>query len=138
MAYDYEKERMEAICAGERARNSLFNALDALNGARGWGIFDILGGGLISTLIKHSKMDAASDYLEDAKADLMVFSRELHDLPEFDNINLSTGDFWGFADWLFDGLLADWIMQERIIEARSQVKGAIQKVEFILNRLKQE
>lgn len=134
--YNYEKERMEAIAAGERARNSLSNALSALDSARGWGIYDMLGGGFISTLIKHSKMDSASEYIEDAKADLMEFCDELDDIEEYSNIDLETGDFWGFADWFFDGLLADWMMQDRINEARHQVSQAIRKVDYILKRLK--
>ena len=132
---DYNKERAEAIEAGKRAKRSLTNALNALDSARSWGIFDILGGGLISSLAKHSKMDDASEYIEEAKADLMAFSDELDDIQEYTNIDLSTEDFWGFADWFFDGLFSDWVMQDRINEARSQVQNAIRKVDSILSRL---
>ena len=133
--YDYEKERWEAIEAGKRARLSLENAMGALDSARGWGIYDMLGGGFISTMIKHSKMDKASNYIEQAKADLSAFSRELGDIDGYTNVNLSTGDFWGFADWFFDDLLTDWMMQGRINDARRQVQQAIYKVNEILNRL---
>lgn len=135
MALDYNRERNEAIAAGRNARRSLEKALDALDSAKGWGIYDMLGGGFISTMIKHSKMDSASDYIEEAKANLKVFARELGDIEEYTNIDLSTGDFWGFADWFFDGLFSDWMMQDRINEARSQVKQAINKVDSILNRI---
>ena len=135
MSFDYDRERNEAIIAGKNARRSLEKALEALDSAKGWGIYDMLGGGLISTMIKHSKMDSASDYIEEAKANLKVFARELGDIEEYTNIDLSTGDFWGFADWFFDGLLSDWMMQDRINEARSQVKQAINKVNSILNRI---
>ena len=133
--YDYEKERWEAIEAGKRARLSLENAMGALDSARGWGIYDMLGGGFISTMIKHSKMDKASNYIEQAKADLSAFSRELGDIDGYTNVNLSTGDFWGFADWFFDDILTDWMMQGRINDARRQVQQAIYKVNEILNRL---
>ena len=136
MNYDENKERAEAIRAGERARDSLENALDALDSARGWGIYDLLGGGLISTLIKHSKMDKASEYIEEAKADIQAFSRELKDVREFADVDLSTGDFWGFADFFFDGFLSDWIMQNRINEAREQIQEAIRRVESVLRSLK--
>lgn len=133
--YGMDRERMEAIDAGKRARRSLVNALDALNSARGWGIYDMLGGGFISTLIKHSKMNKASDYIEDAKSDLAAFSRELSDISEYANVDLSTGDFWGFADWFFDGFFSDWVVQDRINDARKQVQYAISKVDDILSRL---
>ena len=135
MSYDYNKEREEAIRAGKLAKKSLEQALDALDSASGWGILDIFGGGLISTLAKHSKMDDASEYIEEAKKDLKAFSNELDDIDEYANIDLSTGDFWGFADWFFDGLFSDLVMQDRIDEAISQVKQAIRKVDSILNRL---
>ncbi len=135
MAYNDDKERREAIAAGERAKRSLENALDALSSARNWGIYDMIGGGFISTLIKHSKMNSASEQIERAKADLVSFGRELDDIREYANVDLSTGDFWGFADWFFDGLLSDWIMQDRINEARRQVQRAIEKVNSVLGRL---
>lgn len=135
MAYDYEKERREAVFAGERARSSLVKALDALDSARGWGIYDILGGGFISTMIKHSKMDKASDYIKQAQEELMCFSRELGDIREYAGINLSTGDFWGFADWFFDGFLSDWMVQGRINDARKQVQQAIYRIDSVLERL---
>ena len=136
MSYDYNRERMEALNAGERARNSLQNALSALDSARNWGIYDLLGGGVVSTLIKHSKMDTASNHIETAKNDLMRFSKELGDLEEYARIDLSTGDFWGIADWFFDGFLADWMMQDRINEARRQVQQAISRVDAVLARLR--
>ncbi len=88
MAYDYEKERQEAIAAGERALDSLREAYMKLDSARGWGVYDILGGGLISSLIKHGKMDKAQDCLQDAKRDLKRFEIEFQDLNNFENINL--------------------------------------------------
>ncbi len=136
MSYDCDNERMEALCAGERARSCLVNALDALDSAKNWGFFDLLGGGIISTLAKHSKMDKASGYIEEAKAALRVFGRELGDIEEYENIDLSTEDFWGFADWFFDGLLSDWVMQDRISEARAQVQRAIDRVDSVLDGLK--
>jgi len=135
MAYDYEKERQEAIAAGNRALDSLREAYMKLDSARGWGIYDIVGGGLFSSLIKHSKMDKAQEYLQDAKRDLKRFETELQDLNEFENINLDTRDFLGFADLIFDGLLSDIMMQSRINEARSKVSTAIRRVEDILSRL---
>lgn len=135
MDYDYDKERREAVSAGERAKSSLQAALDALDSARSWGIFDLLGGGLIPSLVKRSKMGAASEYIEQARADLISFSRELDDIQEYTNVNVSTDDFWGLADLFFDGLFADLVMQNRINEARNQLQEAITKVETILARL---
>ena len=51
------------------------------------------------------------------------------------NFDFNTADFLSFADYFFDGLLADWMMQDRINKARNQVDEAIKRVEYILARL---
>ena len=135
MAYDYEKERQEAIAAGKEALADLREAMNCLDSARNWGIYDIIGGGLISSLIKHSRMDKAQQYISNAKNSLRHFEEELRDLDNLDNINLDTQDFWGFADLIFDGILADAAMQSRINDARADLSRAIQQVESILRKL---
>ena len=136
MSYDFEKERNEAILAGERALDSLRAARDELNSAGNWGIVDLLGGGLISGLVKHSKMSNAQNYMEQAKWNLQNFSRELQDVNMVHNLNLELGDFLTFADFLFDGVVADWLVQDRINGTKRQVEDAIRHVETILGQLR--
>ena len=64
--------------------------------------------------------------------------KELADLNSINNINLDTQDVWGFADILFDGLIADMAMQNRINNARNDVDQAIRQVEGILSSLRLE
>lgn len=130
------EEIMEAVTAGERALRSLYAAQEKLNSARNWGILDLFGGGLITDLVKHSKMDDASAYIESAKYDLQIFQRELRDVDVPMNIRMEIGGFLSFADFFFDGLVADYLVQSRIAEARSQVDDAIQRVERLLQELK--
>ena len=136
MSYDFEKERNEAILAGERALDSLRAARDELNSAGNWGIVDLLGGGLISGLVKHSKMSNAQNYMEQAKWNLQNFSRELQDVNMVHNLNLALGDFLTFADFFFDGIVADWLVQDRSNETKRQVEDAIRHVETILGQLR--
>ncbi len=135
MEKDYEKERQEAIDAGQRALRSLRQAREYLDKARGWGIADLLGGGLFTTLIKHDRMGQAQQYIADAKASLRNFENELEDLNDFESINLDTQDLWGFADLLFDGVIVDVTMQSRIKTAGDAVDRAIQKVQDILDKI---
>ena len=74
------REVREARSAGIRTLNSLREAQKHLDSARGWGIFDMLGGGTISTLIKHSKMGDARRCIEQAQYDLDVFRKDLSDV----------------------------------------------------------
>ena len=75
MGYDIEKEKREAIEAGQRALSSLRTAKENLNSAKNWGLVDMFGGGFFSTMFKHSKMDQARQNMEQAKYDLRSFSK---------------------------------------------------------------
>ena len=130
---DYEKERQEAIYAGERALQSLREAQEQLRKARNWGIYDIIGGGLFSSLIKHSKIDNARSCIERAKYDLQVFNRELCDVSM--TLDFDIGDFLTFFD-LMDSFLADIMVQSKIADASRKVEDAIYRVEDILRRLR--
>lgn len=137
MAYEYEKEIREALHAGERALVSLRNAQSYLNSAGNWGIVDILGGGLLTDLIKHSKIRNATQCMETARQDLRAFQRELDDVDEY-LPNVKVGDFMTFADFFFDGFVADIFVQSKIGDAKKQVSDAIYQVESIVNRLRNE
>lgn len=130
-------EVMEAIHAGEQALTSLRRASELLNSAKNWGIYDMLGGGFFGTMIKHSKMDQASDCMEEAKRQLQIFQRELKDVSMFTDFRLETGNFLTFADYFFDGLIADYMVQSKIEEARSQTEQAISHVSRLLVDLQQ-
>ncbi len=133
--YDLERERVEAINAGENALRSLRYAKSDLDSARMWGIFDIFKGGMISTAIKHGKIKEASRNIEQAKWDLQKFSRELRDVSSITGTNFDIGDFATFADFFFDGLIADFYVQSKINKARGQVDEAIYRVENVLRQL---
>ena len=133
--YDYEKERREAIDAGRRALNSLRAAKKELDSARSWGMWDMFGGNLISGMMKHSKMNNAQNYINQAKYDLKSFEKELSDVANNYNLNVNVSDFMSFADFFFDGLFVDFMVQSKINDARRQVDEAIRRVQEIVNRL---
>ena len=130
------REMKEAMDAGERALSSLRNAQEKLNSAGNWGLFDMLGGGLFSTIMKRSKMDDAQQLMEAAKTDLKRFQRELKDVNIPLDLRMEVGSFLSFADFFFDGFVADYLVQSKISEAKEQVSDAIIRVEQILNELK--
>lgn len=105
-----KKEIREAIVAGERALNSLYEAQDKLNSARGWGMFDLFGGGLLADMMKHGKMNDASRCMEDAKCHLKAFQKELKDVHLSLDLRMEISSFLSFADFFFDGLVADYLV----------------------------
>lgn len=132
------REMKEAMDAGERALSSLRNAQEKLNSAGNWGLFDMFGGGLFSTIMKRSKMDDAQQLMEAAKSDLKRFQRELKDVNIPLDLRMEVGSFLSFADFFFDGFVADYLVQSKISEAKEQVSDAIIRVEQILNELKRK
>lgn len=135
--YDREKEIKEAIAACDNALYYLNNANTHLNSAGGWGILDILGGGFVSTLVKHSKMSDAKNDLENAKRAIQILKNELMDVDRVVSLDIDTGDFLTFADFFFDGFVADWLVQSKIRSAQKQVNDAIYSIENIKYQLMQ-
>ena len=130
------KEINEAIAAGEKSLGSLRQALLQLKSAGNWGLFDMFGGGFLSGMMKHSKLDHAVKYMEDAKQDLKRFQIELKDVNQVMNLQLDIGGFLTFADFFFDGVIADFLVQSKINDAKGQVETAIIQVEEMLENLR--
>ncbi len=84
-----KREIQEAIDAADVALEHLNRAKRSLSSASGWGLFDTLGGGFISGLIKHSKMSDAESEINAAKRALERFSKELRDVNGYSNTKIS-------------------------------------------------
>lgn len=136
--YMVRKEYDEAITAGERALSCLRTASSHLDSARSWGIVDLLGGGTLSGIVKHSKLNDAEAYLERARNQLRIFEKELKDVTAIDstNLHIDAGGFLTFADFFFDGMLADYLVQSRINDTRQRVSRTIYQLENILRQLR--
>lgn len=134
--YDRNKEIREAIRAGERALYSLRAAENSLDEARGWGVLDMLGGNLITGLVKHSKVGDASRYVEAAKRDMAYFQDELRDIQDLQGLNIAVDDILTFADFFWDGFFADILIQSKINDSRKKIQDAIRRTESVVRRLK--
>lgn len=128
---------MEAVEAGERALDSLRGAQKALGSAKNWGLYDLLGGGLIASLIKRDRMKDAAGLMEEARRDLRIFEKELRDVELTSGLHIETDDFLAFADFFFDGAVADFLMQTRIAETKERVDEAADRVTALLAALKE-
>lgn len=122
-----------AIDKGEKAKACLEEALDALNSASNWGILDIFGGGMFTTFVKHSRIDRARDYIYQSREYLWEFKREL---SGGEYIKIDIGSFLTFADFFWDGLFADILVQSRINDAKRQVSSVIADLDRVLSRLR--
>lgn len=135
MLIDRKKELKEAMEAGYDLLNSLERAQKSLSSAEGWGTWDILGGGMISTMAKHSKIDEAQMEISEVQSLARTFYRELEDVDTYENLTIEIGSFLTFADYFFDGLFADLTVQSKIKDASRQVRNAQNKVSTTLTKL---
>lgn len=135
------KELEEAIRAGERVNVSLNQACDHLKSASNWGTFDILGGGLITDIAKHSKIDEARSALAKAQRELRAFRTELADVSMNISISIDIGSFTTFADYVFDDIFSSISVKSKITDAQNDVSAALNQVRstlILLARFKSE
>ena len=126
------KELEEAIRAGERVNVSLNQACDHLKSASNWGTFDILGGGLITDIAKHSKIDEARSALAKAQRELRAFRTELADVSMNISISIDIGSFTTFADYVFDDIFSSISVKSKITDAQNDVSAALNQVRSTL------
>ena len=136
--FTQKKEVNEAIDAGERALQGLNYAIGSLKKAKGWGTVDMIGGGLLSTAIKRSNMNEAQELIHDVQVWLRRFKRELSDIriQEFSNMDLHMDSFTSFADYFFDNLIIDWVVQSKINRSLEGCEQVYAEVSKILTQLK--
>jgi len=118
------KEMTEAITAGDQVVSGLDQVIKSLESAENWGTWDIMGGGLISTAIKHSRIDDARSGVNDVQVEISQFKRELADVRKNVELQIDMGELASFADFFFDGLIVDWVVQAKISESLEQTKKA--------------
>jgi hypothetical protein len=126
------KEIEEARAAGLRARSTLRVVIDRLGRAETWGSWDMLGGGLVATAAKQSNLDEAKSHAFVAQRQLAAFHRELQDIGERLRTTFEIGSFLRFADWFLDGLIIDWMVQDRIRTSLAGATKALSQVEAVM------
>ncbi|MCR4950618.1 MAG: hypothetical protein K6A40_04785 [Solobacterium sp.] len=134
MSYQTE-EISEAVNAANEALYYLGIADEKLQSARGWGIADLLGGKMITTMIKRSRMREAEDAMRNAKQALDVLTEELQDIRGYEELDLTLGSYLGISDFLFDNAIVDAMAQARISRAAQDVRNIMSEVEGILDAL---
>lgn len=59
------------------------------------------------------KVNNASRCVDDARRDLAAFRNELGDIRDIENLNIDMDGFLTFADFFFDGFVADILSSQR-------------------------
>lgn len=135
VAQDREKELREAVDAGQKADKALARAEESLGKASDWGVVDILGGGLLTTAIKHSNINDAQEAIRRSQSLLRRFQQELSDVQK--DLQVDMGAFVSLADYFFDGLIVDIFVQSKVNDARGRTRDLRRRVNELLQELEQ-
>ncbi|QHI73504.1 hypothetical protein [Aminipila terrae] len=130
-----KKEIQEALNVGHTALATTNRILSSLDSAAGWGTWDLLGGGLITDLAKHSQLDEAQNQVGELQAQLRHFKTELADVTINADIQVNIESFLRFADYFFDGMLADYAVLDKINQSQAQVRNTKGQIEGVMNHL---
>jgi len=96
--------------------------IDTLQSAESWGVWDLLGGGILSSAIKHSRVDDARGQIAEVQAQMSRFQRELADVQRSADLSVTISEFERFADFILDGLIFDWVVQAKIVDSLQRCK----------------
>ncbi|MFD0588696.1 hypothetical protein ACFQZE_11915 [Paenibacillus sp. GCM10027627] len=132
------KELKEAVTAGHTVSESLDRAKEHLDSAHSWGAYDMVGGGVIATAVKHNRIDDARSAIHSAQSGLRRFQCELKDVQRDVRIEIDMNGLLTFSDFFFDGFIIDWVVQGRIKDAVQQVEHKRTYVRRIISGLENE
>lgn len=131
-----QREIREALYEGDKLIPCIEKAISYLNSAKNWGIYDMMGGDLIATMAKRSKMSEASNAINSIKVMLKKYNSELNDLSDKINISLNLDGLSSVMDYLFDNFFTDYFVQGKInsaLEASIELKAKVTNIQMNLN-----
>ena len=128
-------EAKEAVLAGEKVGASLQEAIEKLQKAKGWGGLDMFGGGAFVTYVKHNHIDDAKESIHDAQTKMRMFHKELLDVNQDADLDIDIPGLLTFADFFFDGIFIDYIVQGKIEEAYEKAKEQQNEIDKVILQL---
>lgn len=131
------REIGEAIKAANAALWALREVQNKLGSASSWSTYDTFFGGMISSAIKHDRLDDAADAAREADRSLALLRTELADVGGA-ALNVEDLVFDGltrFLDVWFDNIRSDWAVRDRIQKAQQNVADCVITVEQVQARL---
>ncbi|MBP5520241.1 MAG: hypothetical protein J6X84_06660 [Treponema sp.] len=106
-----------------------------LSSARNWGFFDVLGGGFIVDLIKHSKINNAKVSMDRVNYLMQELKRVLGGISMPGDYTMNVGGFATFADFFFDSGIVDVYMTAKIMNSLSEVRNLKNRCFELKNKL---
>lgn len=130
-----QKEIEEAESVGSSLLGAINSAQDSLESAKSWGVWDIVGGDMFSSIAKHNRLNDAEDSFMYISNLLQRFNKELGD------VNLASLSFSSTTiafDIFFDNIFTDFAVQDKINNALSDTSYLNQRVSEVVHKLSQD
>ena len=136
----YEVELKEAFSMGSQTMSSLEKVHSQLKNAKDWGSRDMMSGnGRYAKSMKHGAIDRAMNEISRTKLLLHNFNRELTDIGYSNQrLGLQVENIARFPGVIFDNLISDWIVQNKIKGVLSTVSNLMDDVHLIMQSIQKE
>jgi len=132
------RELQEAVDAGERALKQIYEALAKLSDAESWSTWDMLGGGLLTDMMKYSNLDDAQCLMEGVQSELRRYQAELADVAQEITFNLQPEGMLRAADYFFDNIFTDWAVRDKIMQSDTQLREVSGRVCSVQKGIRQQ
>ncbi len=125
----------QAINLTDQLISELDQAERQLSSARNWGFLDVLGGGFIIDLIKHSKLNNAKISMDRVNYLLQELKRVLGGISMPGEYSMNVGGIATFADFFFDSGIVDVYMTAKIMSSLNEVRNLKNRCYELRSRL---
>ena len=112
--------------AGRYAESAAEDVINCLSGASTWGVVDMFSDSVFADMAKYSHIDNAQRAMERLRSALRRFGAELEDVGG--RVDVSMGDFMGFADVFFDNVFVDMAVNSRINSSLYSAQDALRRI----------
>lgn len=125
----------ETIEVGDKIISLLNDACDSLGTAEDWGVFSLLGGGLVPTAGKFSEINKTKQILNKTNQLIEVFHKRLKKINLESDIEVNIGAFDFVLDLFLDSILIDMLIQFKIDDTLEKIYAALATMREIMEEL---
>lgn len=125
---EMQKELRDIKLQADHVLRLIDEALDKIKSASNWGIYDVIAGGMVSSMIKRERMKESNRLMEEIGLALNKLKKEYGDiawqLPERLSLDLTSEllDVW------FDNIFTDLSVQSNLSKQKDQLVKLSQQV----------
>lgn len=112
-------------------------AIEQINSAKNWGLFDIFAGGSFSSYIKRGKIKNINNLIRQIKDQLGLVQKELGDVDQRLDIEVSDTTFDNLFDIVFDNIFTDVRTINQLKDTENSLLYLQEELEIIYEKLEE-